>query len=131
MARLTVVDASVLLAWLGPAEPHHGVATEELREARSTGDLAIPVMAFAEALVRPYRQGAPAGRRVERKLTEIARVVPTSIEIGRRAAQLRAGGSIKLPDALVVATGLELRAGAILTLDERLSGIDRSVRVLC
>jgi predicted nucleic acid-binding protein len=116
---------------LEPAEPHHEVATEELRQARSTGDLAIPATAFAEALVRPYLHGVQSGRRVERKLTEIGQVVPTSIEIGRRAAQLRAGGSIKLPDALIVATGLELRAAAILTLDERLSGIDDTVKVLC
>jgi predicted nucleic acid-binding protein len=131
MARLTVVDTSVLLAWLEPAEPHHQVAVAELSEARSGGDLAIPVTAFAEALVRPYRQGPQAGRRVERKLTEIGHVVPTSIEVGRRAAQLRAGSAIKLPDALIVATGLELKATAILTLDERWSGIDPCVKVLC
>ncbi len=131
MARLTVVDTSVLLAWLEPAEPHHRTAVQELGEARSSGDLAIPVTAFAEALVRPYRQSPQAGRRVERKLTEIGRVVPTSIEVGRRAAQLRAGSQIKLPDALILATGIELKATAILTLDERWSRIHPSVEVLC
>lgn len=131
MARLTVVDTSVLLAWLEPDEPHHRVAVEGLGEARSAGDLAIPVTAFAEVLVRPYRQSPQAGRRVERKLTEIGSVVPTSIEVGRRAAQLRASVQLKLPDALIVATGLELKAAAILTLDQRWSGIDPCVRVLC
>jgi predicted nucleic acid-binding protein len=131
MARLTVLDTSVLLAWLEPAEPHHEVVVEELSEARSSGDLAIPVTAFAEALARPYRQSSQAGRRVERKLTEIGQVVPTSIEVGRRAAQLRAVRPIKLPDALIVATGLELNAAAILTLDERWSAIDPRIKVLC
>ena len=131
MARLTVLDTSVLLAWLEPAEPHHRVAVDRLGAARSSGDLAIPVTAFAEALVRPYRHSPQAGRRVERKLTEIGRVVPTSIEAGRRAAQLRAGNQIKLPDALILATGIELKATAILTLDERWSRIHPSVDVLC
>ena len=131
MAGLTIVDTSVLLAWLEPAEPHHQVVVQELSAARTAGDLAIPVTAFAEALVRPYRDSAQAGRRVERKLTEIGDVVPTSTEIGRRAAQLRASLGIKLPDALIVATGLERKATAILTLDEKWSRIDPSVRVLC
>jgi predicted nucleic acid-binding protein len=131
VARLTVVDTSVLLAWLEPAEPHHKVAVEELTDARASGDLAIPVTAFAEALVRPYRQSPQAGRRVERKLMEIGRIVPTSIEVGRRAAQLRSRSQVKLPDALIVATGLEMRATAILTLDERLSRVDPAVKVLC
>lgn len=131
MAGLTVVDTSVLLAWLEPAEPHHQVAVQELSAARTYGDLAIPVTAFAEAVVRPYQHSLQAGRRVERKLMEIGDVVPTSIEIGRRAAQLRASRGIKLPDALIVATGLERKATTILTLDERWSSVDPSVRVLC
>ena len=46
------------------------------------------------------------------------------------AAQLRAKRQIKLPDALILATAVELRVAEILTFDERWRSIDPRVRLL-
>jgi predicted nucleic acid-binding protein len=128
---LTIVDASVMLAWLNPAEPHHRPATEGLRLAAESGEIGLPLIAFSECLVRPYKQGVTAARRVERKLTAVASIALPTIDIARQTAQLRGTRNLKTPDALVIATGIVLKARTILTLAERWDGIDSRVRVLC
>jgi predicted nucleic acid-binding protein len=127
---LTIVDASVMLAWLNPAEPHHEPATEGLRRAAARGEVWLPLIAFSECLVRPYKQGVTAARRVERKLTSVVGVALPTVEIAHQTAKLRATRTIKTPDALVIATGIVLKATAILTLDERWDGVDSRVHVL-
>jgi predicted nucleic acid-binding protein len=128
---LTVVDTSVLLAWQRAIDPGHQISTAALQAARATGEIAIPVTAFSEALVHPYARSLRVGRQAEKAMQEIGTVVPTTIEIGRQAAKLRGTRRIKLPDALIVATGLELKAAAILTLDQKWAGIDSRIKVLC
>src|SRR5215471_15315463 len=113
-----------MLAWLSPAEPHHRMATEGLRQAAAAGEIALPLIAFSECLVRPYKQSVAAARRVERKLTAVATVAVPTIDIARQTAHLRATRNLKTPDALVIATGFVLKATRILTLDERWDGID-------
>jgi predicted nucleic acid-binding protein len=127
---VTIVDASVMLAWLDPNEPHHEPATEGLRQATARGEVGLPLIALSECLVRPYKQSVTAARRVERKLTSVASVTLPTIEVARQTAQLRAARSLKTPDALVIATAMVLKAAAILTLDERWDGIDPRVHVL-
>jgi predicted nucleic acid-binding protein len=95
------------------------------------GEIGLPLIAFSECLVRPYKQGVTAARRVEQKLISVASIALPTIEIARRTAELRATRNLKTPDALVIATGIVLKATAILTLDERWDGIDSRVHVLC
>lgn len=101
---LTVLDAGVVIA-----------------EARDRGDdLAIPVAAYAEALVGAYRAGTDAAATVDAFLAALpARVEPATHGIARAAAQLRAvnGSKLRLPDALVIATALERQAALLLTTD--------------
>ena len=92
------------MTWLSPAEPHHRTATEGLRQAAAAGEIGLPLIAFSECLVRPYRQGVAAARRVERKLTAVATIAVPTIDIARQTAHLRATRSLKTPDALVIAT---------------------------
>jgi len=131
VAGLAIVDASVMLAWLSPAEPHHRAATEGLRQAATAGKIGLPLSAFSECLVRPYKQGVAAARRVERKLTAVATIAVPNIDIARQTAHLRATRNLKTPDALVIATGIVLKATRILTLNERWDGIDARIAVLC
>jgi len=56
--------------------------------------------------------------------------VDVTREIAGRASQLRATGQIKLPDALVLATAMQMAADPILTLDRRWRGLDSRVRLL-
>jgi hypothetical protein len=46
-----------------------------------------------------------------------------------RAVQLRASRQIELPDALILATAMQVAADQILTLDRRWRGVDSRVRL--
>jgi predicted nucleic acid-binding protein len=59
-------------------------------------------------------------RRVDAFLTDMAaEVEPITRQVASRAAQLRAqhGSRLRLPDALVVATALHLKANRVITTD--------------
>ena len=127
---LAVVDASVLIATIDTQDRHHERATSELKAARQRHTLALPAVAFSEALVVPYRTSQAEGRNVEGGLRRLGRVEPVTDGIASRAAQLRASRQIELPDALILATAVELRAQEILTFDERWRSIDPRVRLL-
>jgi predicted nucleic acid-binding protein len=60
---------------------------------------------------------------VERFAAQV-RIIDLSPEIARRAAEERAARGLKLPDAVIVATGL-LEADVILTADARWKGVER------
>jgi predicted nucleic acid-binding protein len=127
---LAVVDASVLIATIDTQDLHHERATKELKAVRRQHTLALPAVAFSEALVVPYRTSQSEGRSVEGGLRRLGRVEPITDRIASRAAQLRARRQIKLPDALILATAVELRAREILTFDERWRSVDSRVRLL-
>jgi predicted nucleic acid-binding protein len=127
---LAVVDASVLIATIDTQDRHHEHATRELKAARQQHTLALPAVAFSEALVVPYRTSKSEGRSVEGGLRRLGRVEPITDRIASRAAQIHAKRQIKLPDALILATAFELRAQEILTFDERWRSVDARVRLL-
>ena len=127
---VAVVDASVLIATIDHRDVHHERATSELKAVRQRHTLALPAVAFSEALVVPYRTSQSEGRSVEGGLRRLGRVEPITEAIASRAAQLGARRQIKLPDALILATATALRAQEILTFDERWRSVDPRVRVL-
>jgi predicted nucleic acid-binding protein len=118
---LTLIDAGVLIGLLDGADAHHQAAIDQLRAARHRGDqLSIPASAFAESLVSPWRAGEDAVRSV----TEFARRLPLTVQpldqqTAVVAAGLRArhGRSLRLPDALVVATAIRNAAQVLVTTD--------------
>jgi predicted nucleic acid-binding protein len=120
---LTVVDAGVIIGVLDANDAHHRAAVDALRHAQDRGDaVAIPASAYAEAMVGPSRLGAAA---LATARDFVARfpidVVPLDVDTADRSAALRArhGTRLRLPDALVVATALELGAGVLVTTDRR------------
>jgi predicted nucleic acid-binding protein len=127
---VAVVDASVLIAAIDDADAHHERAIAELESALGEQRLRLPAVAFSEALVAPYRTSQSRGRAVEGGLRRLGRVEPITPDIASRAAQLRTKRRIKLPDALILATAVQLRAQEILTFDERWRSVDPRVRVL-
>lgn len=131
---LTVLDAGVVIAVLDAGDVHHAVAAMALTEARDRGDeLVIPVSAYAECLVSPSRSGPAAIAMVDGFLDALpARVEPATREIGAAAASLRAahGPSLRLPDALVVATAIMLNANHIITTNARWPALAVRVEVL-
>ena len=119
------LDASVAIGLLDTADAHHQRARAALSENR-TLSLLMAVSAYSEALVRPLARGR--GDAVE-NFVEILRVeiVSADRDIGRRAAELRARRrSLRLPDALVLATA-QMRQVPLLSFD---AGVMRVAREL-
>jgi hypothetical protein len=97
------------------------------------GELVVPVSACAECLVSPSRTGHSAVATVDRFLDALpARVEPATRVIGVTAASLRGahGHSLRLPDALVVATPTVLGAGRTITTDARWPVLPVTVEVI-
>ncbi|MDQ3587233.1 MAG: PIN domain-containing protein [Actinomycetota bacterium] len=113
---------------LDSADAHHERAVAELgRRADEEGDLLLAASAYAEALVKPLRDGTGdvVERFVERALVE---VVPISRATARRAAELRARHRVlRLGDALVLASA-QAHDAELLTFDDRLRRIARESR---
>ena len=123
---LVVLDASVVIAFLDPDDALHAGAVEALTEHQHD-ELVIPLTVYAEILVAPYRRGTEAVDEVEAFLADFAvHIEEMTSSIARAAAQLRSEyRSLRLPDALVLATAGQLEAERLLTGDEswtRVSG---------
>lgn len=120
---LTVVDAGVIIAVVDAADAHHLAARKSLRDALAAGEtLVLPASAYAETLVAPFRRDVVSAEALDRFVDALpAAVQPITRPIARAAAKLRAehGARLRLPDALVVATALELAATRLLTTDRR------------
>lgn len=118
---LTVLDAGVIIGVLDGRDPHHESARQAVAASIERGDgLIVPASAYAECLVGPARRGADAVRVVDDFLSDLpAEVEPITRQVATRAAQLRArhGRRLRLPDALVLAAALHLRADRVVTTD--------------
>ena len=122
MARVAL-DADVVIAFLDPGDDQHSRAVAELRPRLAAGDeLVLGATVYAETIVRPLQQGTDAT--VDGFLDAAGiTVVPVDRDVARRAARLRADHpSLRLPDALSLATALGADA-TLLTLDKKLKRI--------
>ena len=131
---LTVVDAGVVIAVLDAADTHHAAAVAALSRANASGEtVVLPVSAYSEVLVGPFRRNGKSAAVVDSFLdTMPATLQPITREIARAAAQLRAqhGPRLRLPDALVIATALELAADRLLTTDQRWPEVGLPIAVI-
>jgi predicted nucleic acid-binding protein len=118
---LTVLDTSVLIAIVDATDAHHRSARQIVEAGRAAGDqFVVPVVAYAEYMVRPFRDDPKAISFRDGLIDAIpARVEPASREVGRRAAEIRArhGRRVPMPDALIIATAVVLGADRIVTAD--------------
>jgi predicted nucleic acid-binding protein len=117
---LTVIDAGVLIGFLDKSDAHHDASTRELESARRRGEIAIPASALAESMVAPARKGDPSLEAVREFIDRLpVYVAELDAEVVVIAAQVRArhGQKLKLPDALVVATAINLEADVLVTSD--------------
>ena len=128
---LVVLDASVVIAFLDPDDRLHDPAVHALA-AHQHDELVIPASVHAEILVGPYRSGAKAVAEVESFLADFSvRTEPVTAAIARAAARLRSRSkSLRLPDALVLATAGELGADEVLTGDASWGRSGRRITVL-
>ena len=121
---LALLDTSIVIAALNRDDTLHRAAGQALRAERDRHALAISALTYAEILVGPLRAGGRAVEVVERFAAQV-RIADLSPDIARRAAELRASRGLKLPDAVIVATGLGLGAAVILTADASWKGIEK------
>ena len=131
---LTVLDAGVVIAILDGSDLHHDAATVAVAAAMDRGDvLVLPISAYAEVLVAPHRRGPDAVSTVDAFLDALpAAIEPATRAITARAAGLRAqrGTSLRLRDALVIATALALGAERVITTDGQWPTLPLHVEVI-
>jgi predicted nucleic acid-binding protein len=114
------LDADVVIAFLDAGDDQHERAVDLLRPLLGGGaEIVIGASVYAEVMVRPLTRGA--GARVDEFINAIgATVLAIDRDLARRAAGLRARHhSVRLPDALSLATALTVGA-ELVTLDQRL-----------
>lgn len=124
------LDASVVIGLFRPDDAHHETARAELAAARRREDVfVLPASVLSEAMVGGYCNGtAPEMRRRIVGLFGPVRAIDEAVALA--AAHLRARHrSLRLPDALVVATGIVDEA-VVLTCDGRLADVDPRVQVV-
>ena len=115
---MIVLDASVLIAYLEPADPHHDRATELLIAAADEAFGSSP-LTLAQVLVGPARAGKlPVAHALLRRL-EVAAVALTDAAPERLAA-LRSSTRLRLPDCCVLLAA-ETADAELATFDHRLA----------
>lgn len=105
---MITLDASVLIAHLNPADPHHATATEILL-AGSAGGMLVHSITLAEVLVGGVRIGQGASMHAD---LQAAGIVIAARDDGEslRLAELRATTRLKLPDCCVLDVAIRNRA---------------------
>ena len=99
-----------------PVFAPHFVGLFEAAAAASV-QIALSAITLAEVLTGPYRAGQAAlAQRFEKTLLTYE-MVPVSAEIAVQAARMRAHYRLKLPDAIQLATALDIGAEALVTHD--------------
>ena len=119
---LTHLDAGVIIGFLDGDDSHHTAARTVLSDALGRNDqLLIAASALAECLVGPARQGAKQIELVRSLIDRLpVSVVDLNTEIAIQAAVLRAAHrSLRLPDALVIATAANSGADRLVTTDRK------------
>jgi predicted nucleic acid-binding protein len=126
VARLTVLDASVVIAALAADDAHHDAAVTALAGA-SDDDLVLAATTRAEILIGPARVGGNA-LAVARDFVDGCETVPVSGAIADDAATLKARHrSLSLPDAIALVVAEMIEADAVWTFDRRWRDVQRRV----
>ena len=118
---LTVFDAGIVIAGFESENVHPERAAAAVGATIARGDtMLLPASAYAELMVRPAAGGDKLLARADDAVDDLGiLVVPADRDTARAAARLRAKHrSLRLPDALVIATAIILDADHLLTTDK-------------
>ena len=126
MARVTVLDASALIALCSTEDDYHRWALDMFSITQGS-DLLISALTYAEFLVGPKRQKKlqqvlDGTSQLGLEITALDNLNAISL------AEVRATSNLRLPDAVVLQTALE-HSGAIATTDKRLASAARELNI--
>lgn len=116
------LDAGVVIGLLDADDAHHQATAGALAMSLRSGHrLAMAASAFAECLVGPSRRGGRAVATVDELFVRLPiDIVDLDEHAARMAAAMRAKhSSLRLPDALVLATASHAGADELITTDRR------------
>ena len=116
------IDAGVIIGFLDTDDAHHASARRQLAEAaEGNQQLAIAASAIAECLVAPARRGEAEIQIALELMNRLPiSVIHLDAATATQAARLRARHrSLRLPDALVIATAASAGADQLVTTDHR------------
>jgi predicted nucleic acid-binding protein len=122
-----------VLGLLDQGDAHHKAAATLITAHTEAGArFGLPASVLAEVLVSEARRSQPAvDRRHAHLVAMFGPIREIDEKIAVQAAHLRAKHrSLRLPDALVIATGIVDEAEVILTADQRWAAVDRRVEIL-
>jgi len=129
VARLIVLDASVVIAALSTTDAHHDAAVDALVGA-SDDELVLAATTRAEILVGPARVGGKA-LTTARDFADGCETVPVSVAIADDAAALKARHrGLSLPDVIALVVAEIIDADAAWTFDRRWRDVHRRVAIL-
>jgi predicted nucleic acid-binding protein len=128
-----VLDASIVIALFDPQDALHAAASSAARRRRDAADdFLLPASVLAEVLVGAARQGdAELASRRSAMIAAFGPPYPLDEEVAVAAARRRARHrSLRLPDALVLATADVAAATAVLAGDKRWQGMDPRIELV-
>ena len=112
-----ILDSDALLALINNTDIHHESIVNRI--LRSDERLAISVVTYSEALLRPHEVNK-ADLAITQINSRISEIFEVTRSIAITAAKLRATSKMKLPDALIAATAIE-KGLTLVTFDEKLA----------
>lgn len=130
------LDSDAVVGFLDRSDALHEAADAAIRKLAAKQPILVSVITYAEVIT-----GARLGHHDEERVSGffaevVSRIVPVSIEIADRAAELRSRAkALKMPDALIVASAEADPAVETLLSGDRelakLRGLRCKVRLLC
>jgi predicted nucleic acid-binding protein len=124
-AGATVMVDTAPFIYLLESHPQFADQFVGLFEAAAAGEItiALSTVTLAEVLTGPFKAGQTTlAKRYEKALSNY-NVMPVTTPIAALAAQLRAQYRLKLPDAIQLATALDIGAAAFVTHDRDFSAV--------
>jgi predicted nucleic acid-binding protein len=130
-----VLDSDAVVGFLDRSDALHEAADAAIRKLAAKQPILVSVVTYAEVIT-----GARLGHHDEERVSGffaevVSHIVPVSVEIADRAAELRARAkALKMPDALIVASAeTEPEVDVLLSGDRdlaKLRGLSCKVRLL-
>lgn len=130
VGALLLVDSAPIIYTL-EANERFAQRFAPLFQRHAMGELVIAVttITIAEVLTGPLKAGEEALAKRYRAVLDAWQVVDFTSEIAESAARLRGTYGLKLPDAIQLASALEINAHALVTHDRDFAQV-RGMRVL-